>query len=359
MKTFSTLLLSTLKLGAAGALIAAVAFAFAVYHPDGSVGEADADIFWLGPASLQDSKQQKFIDFLDDQGFSEPQPYSYNGNTLFFSHNQTTDAPRDAAAKLQRSLVQSGINQHAYHRPPDPTIIQNFNDHHDPINDREREQIAYSAMGATDFFSGGLVPVKDTGTHIAFNGVELLTQEKGATDLHETLMAIWGSETQQLTGIFNNFRSIEIFQPEGSSTTHKIAVFGDGDVEFENFAPGGGSYGGIAPQLEDIPPCPGCERNNEFAGLQSQADYATATYNTRASAPDVVEFYRRAMPLRGWERAMSLDIVQSIRQSNGLSWDDPDSHSDMLTYTRAGQTVHIHIEPASGPGTMVNIFSGQ
>ena len=359
MKPFIHLLTSLVKLAIAGATIAAIAFAVAIYYPDGSVGQADADVFWLGPASLQDSKQQRFVDFLDDQGFSEPQPYSYNGNTLFFSHQQTDDSPRDAVSQLQKALVEADINQYSYPRPPDPSVLQNHdpNDTHIPVEDQQR--VAYSAMGASDFFSGGLVPTKDTGDHIALTGVELLTQEKGATDLHETLMSIWNADTDNPTSLFNNFRSMEVFRPQGSSTTQMIAIFGDGDVDFHKFAPGGGAYSATAPQLRDIPPCPGCERNNEFAGLQDQADYATVTYNTRSSMSDVVAFYERAMPIRGWNRALGLDIVHAIRASNNPGFDDPVLGVDMLTYSRAGQTVHIHIEPASGPGTLVNIFSGQ
>ena len=357
MKLSMKLFWNGLKLAGCGAIIASVAFAFAVYYPDGSVGQAEADIFWLGPASLQDSKQKQFVDFLDDQGFSDPQPYSYNGNTLYFSHSQTTDSPGNASRQLQRALVESGINQHTYPRPPDPTVVQDVDPNSADLSQEQREQVAYSAMGATDFFSGGLVPVIDTPDHITMTGVELLTQEKGATDLADILVSIWGAEIEHPSTLFNNFRTIEIFQPQGSSTTQQIAIFGDGDVDFNSFAPGGGLYDRVAPQLNDVPPCSGCERNTEFAGLESQSDYAMTTYNTRESVADVLRFYDRAMPMRGWQASTGLQLVQAMRSNAPRSYDAPDQYADMRTFARGNSTVHIHVEPASGPGTLVNIFS--
>lgn len=338
------------KITLCGAIIAAIGFAFVILTPQGEIDEADADIFWFGPGSLQDSKHERFVDMLDDQGFSEPQPYEWNGNMVYFSHGQTSESPREVSSRLQEALVREGINDRSYPIPADPNVFQ------DPS--ASRLQLAYSALAMEEYFSGGMVPIIDTGDYVALNGLEAAVEGGNVQHLGELRELMWSAPTVDAAMLFNNIRYVEAFRPRGSRTTHKIAIFGDENMDLRQFQPGGGGFNVHRSAEDAVPACPGCQRVSQFSGLESQAGSEIETYDSPDTTDGVISFYHRALLARGWRVSETMQEVQQMRAMHGPY--RPDEHyGEMVAFERGEDTVHIHAYPADGAGTSVNIFRGR
>ena len=351
MRRFSTLAWNGLKIALCGAVIAAIAVTFVVFGPQGEVEDAEADIFWFGPSSLQDSKHQRFVDLLDDQGFSEPQPYDWNGNILFFSHGETTESPRQVAARMQEAFLRDGINDRIFPVPPDPTALGD-----ESATAAER---AYAALAAEEFFTGGMIPIVDTGDHVAFTSVEVAAKGGNLDNLDE-MFVILGLLPQHLgiSSIFNNMRYVEIFRPEGSRKTQKIAVFGDEKVNFNRFQPG---TGGAMPHRgadDTVPSCPGCERTSRFSGMESQDGFEMQSFDSPDTVDGVLAFYTRAMLVRGWELSSGADVTRFLDHFYPPSVME-ERTGDVAVFARGSEVVHVHAYPAARGGAQVNVFQGK
>ena len=348
MKWLPSMLWNGAKIAACGAIIAAIAMGFVILTPQGDVDRADADIFWTGPSSLQTSKQDLFIDLLDDQGFSEPQPYDWNDNIVYFSHGQTDESPRQAAARLQEAFLREGINDNVFPVAPDPSAMA---DETATVDEK-----AYATLAAEEFFSGGMIPVVDTGDHVAFTSVEVAADGGNIDNLDELQWIL--AELPEHVGapsIFNNIRYVEVFRAEGQSQTQKIAVFGDEKVNLNLFQPGTGGVGRQVDSDDRVPACIGCERNSRLSGMEDQSGFEMQSFNSPDTVDGVLAFYRRAMLTRGWEMSSSADILGMV---SGLQEMTQDREGDAAIFVRGNRIVHIHAYPADRGGTHVNIFQG-
>ena len=353
---WKSVLKNGVKLAVCGTVVAAIGFAFIVLTPDGSVEEADADLFWTSPGDFS-TNQEKFIDVLEDQGFSEPEPYEWNDNIVYFSHGETDEAPREVSERVQRALVDVGLNEQMYPVPPNPNSIE-----HAYENDRpDKEQIVYASIAAQDFVDGGMIPMIDTGDKVALSGIDTALQHGEIQDKYDlddlpafmAMMSSYGGD--DMADLIENVRYVEAFRPHGSSRTQKVAMFGEEDLNLRNFTPGGGSAD-VGDDL--IPACPGCERNTNFAGAESQQQYRMQSYNTSHAAESVVDFYRRAMVERGWELSTGIGLVEQFRADRAPS-DADDMYGEMLTFVHdSGDIAQIHVYEGDNRQTQVNVFRG-
>ena len=350
MDSLKNLVWNGAKLAGCGAVIAGIAFGFAVINTEGGIGQADADVFWTGPVSVGETNQDKFLRVLQREGFSEPQAYDWNGNTMYFAHGQTSEAPRQVSMRLQERMVREGLNKHVYPAAPDAMVFED--------EQASPTEVAYATMAMEDFFTGGLIPTTDTGEHIVLNGVELATDKPMDIDGQRMMKMFMSYDGDDFADMFNNVRYIEAFRPEGSAKTHKIAIFGDGETKLSLFQPGAGSQIDT-PRGEEglIPACPGCERNTRFSGKEGQSDYEMYTYNSPDSVENVMAFYRQALMVRGWQPSTGLAVVQQLRARIAPP-EAADRKGRMEVYERNGRTIHIHVYAAKDVGSHVNIFTG-
>lgn len=337
------------KIAFCGAIIAAIGLGFIVLTPQGEVEEADADIFWFGPGSLQDSKHERFVSMLDDEGFSEPQPYEWNGNIVYFSQGQTSESPRQASLRIQEALQREEINNRVYPVAPSPTAFE------DPSADPAQK--AYSALAMDEYFSGGMIPVIDTGDHVALNGVEAAVKGGNVDHLDQFKLLRNNAPVSDQSALFNNIRYVEFFRPQGSRTTQKIAIFGDENMDLRQFQPGGGGFNAHRGAEESVPACPGCERITQFSGMESQAGNEIETYDSPDTVDGVIDFYHRALSVRGWEASTGMEKVQALRAKTMPQYADG-REGEMAAFIRGNETVQIHAYPAQGPGSSVSVVRG-
>lgn len=358
MESHSNTVTAVAKIAGCTAVITGIAFAFVVLGPEGAVERVGADIFWGG--GIEDNTHEQFLEVLQQEGFSDPQPYDYNGNIMYFAQGETTEAPRDAARRLQEALVREGVNDQVYPVPARPDVADGvlMEQVSDPDEIDERE-VAYSTIAGMEYFSGGLIPIIDTGDKVAMSGVDVtvsdeLQNEYDLNDFPALMAELQARSGTDATEIIDNIRYIEVFRPERSATTQKVAIFGDGDIDLSNFAPGAGS---APPGGEVIPPCPDCRRNTSFAGLQDQSDYQMQTYNSPSAPGTVMAFYERTLAERGWQMSTGAALAQQIRGTTAPAG-AADNLGETNTFVRDGHTVQIQVYNAGGE-THVNVFHGQ
>lgn len=357
MKQLQPILVTGAKLAVCGAVIAAIAFAFVVLTPAGEVDSAGADVFWIGPGA-EKSNQQRFVEMLQEEEFSEPQPYDYNGNTVYFARGQTRETPGEVAERVQQALVRKGLNERVYPVVADPTAIATA------IDDEQidRGELTYSTLAGQEFLTGGMIPIVDTGDYVALSGIETtigdgwLQQEYDLEELPALIAQMQSYPGGDLADMVDNIRYIEAFRPRGSSTTRKVAVFGDGDLQMRNFAPAAG--GQQQRNEQSVPACPGCSRNTSFSGMGSQEDYQMQSYDSPASPDGVIDFYERAMAERGWEKSTGAGLVDRMRARRAPAGAD-DTTGLMRTFVRGGDMVQIHAYRGGDGTTHVNVFRGE
>lgn len=332
-------------------VIVAIAFAFVVLGPRGEVEEAEADLTWLGGSALKKSKQDRFITVLQKEGFSRPQPYDWNGNTIYFSHGESSGSPYDVARELQDAFVREGLNDQYYPFPPSATTLDLDS------TDENLEEVAYATMATLDYFKGAMIPTKQTADHIAFNGVDVATDKEDLSSEELLEMFLTYPESEDMSGFIKNFRYIEIFRPQGSSRTEKIAIFGDGDFKLANHQPGGGPPGaGRGFEEELIPACPGCQRNSRISGLESQENFSIHTFNSTDNVENVLTFYRRVLLRRGWEPVEYIADLHRV-QAEATMEGREEMTGTIEAYSKDNRMVFVHAYAEGPRETHVNIFT--
>lgn len=341
-----------IKIAVCGAVICALAMGFVVLTPDGEVESADADIFWTGSSLLQDSKQDRFVDLLDDQGFSEPRAYDWNGNVVYFAQGQSTDSPRQVAAQLQEAFLRQGINDNALPLPPDPEALGD--------ESADAAEKAYAVLAMQEFFSGGMMPVVDTGDQVAFTSVEVAAEGGNVETLDELLMLQQALHERGYgnSALFKNFRYVEAFRPQNSRKTQKIAIFGDENTNFMNFLPGAGGEVDHRSKEDVVPACPGCDRVSRLSGLESEEAFEMASYNSPDTVGGVLDFYQRALLVRGWEVSSGVDVVDNVAGLQ-MPYNPNATGGDMKVFRRGNHAVHVHAYRGDRGSTHVNVFRGK
>lgn len=343
-------LINSAKVLLSVAVIVAIGFSFVILAPQGVVEEAEADVFWVGPGIGERSNQQKFLKVLEREGFSKPQPYDWNGNIIYFSHGEARGNPRTEAQKLQQAFVDEQLNEQHYPFPPSPDALEEG-------TSATPEETAYATMATMDYFRGAMIPVSYTEDQVAFNGVDLASDKEKLDGAELMEMFLTFPEDRDGSELIQNFRYVELFRPEGASTTQKIAIFGDGDFKLENHQPGGGAHGtGRSLEEETIPVCPGCQRNSRFSGLESQENYAIYTFNSPDGMDNIIRFYQQALLRRGWRPADLLENTQAL-QAELMPTDADELMGEMRAFLKGEQMLFLHIYPGQEKGTYVNIFT--
>ena len=335
------------KLAFCGAVIAGIGALVLVTSPEGGVNEAEADLFWL--TNHHRTGQEKFVDALDAVGLGNARAYDWNGNTVYFAFKETTDSPLEVSIQIQAEMVRAGLNQQIHTYAADPFSVV------EPESPPEVK--AHFLEAALDFFNGGLVPVEETDDYVALNGAELHEKVETLEDLILLSTRIGGDEGAVQRGV-KATRFVEAFRTEGHPMTQVVAVYSQDNVDLTKFQPNGDGVRFLGEVREDIPACPGCTRSSRIAGTGEESDYLVLTFETTAGQRAVLDFYRRALPPRGWE-PMPSAMLSEMMVDDGTIFDS-DIEGEMAVYMRDGLMLSVHVyDSDEGHGTAVSIFQSR
>lgn len=322
-------------------ILVALAVVVAVGLLLGGVGglplpRAVATIFDLHSARAPLDAQATFARTLRQLNHDEPQRFSLNGNTIFFSvrHVQQT-TPQRLLEEYQEAFMLAGLNDRQFLSV-------------DPAEAHAR------------FFTGirgGVVPHSITDRHITMGGV--LVRNEPGTD-QELFREVFrgGDESDLLRG----HRWVEIFKEDQSPWTTVIASWSDG-ATFD--------YREMVPELRRrssqhvdalLPRCPRCILVHDFQDTgRPDSGHLTAVLSSDLSIDQLRDFYHRVLPAEGWEIDEKGELLEKLRrQSAHTELEATFATGRRLAFRRGGQELRLEVlELAGGERAVHATFLGQ
>lgn len=292
MGSLKQMLFLTGKLALAGAIICAIGWVVAVYQPDGTVRESEADILDLSVLEL--SEGARFARGLDKLGHDEPQTFDINGNVVNFSVNYSSKRPLQLAKEYQEEFVYQGLNKKVWE--PGTTFG----------SDPEMQEAA---------MTGGIVPLHVTDNEAVLGGVT----PAGDVDSADELSRLIGSDDPDERKIFTGHRVIKMMWDAKKLRSTVTATWGDEDFDYRKM------LGHVVPSNDkkkartglsvdtEVPACPGCSRINRVRDLDPSRQYSSNIFTGTHSEAKTLDFYRRAMTSRGWRETDSSRTFNAAR----------------------------------------------
>lgn len=315
-------------------IVAGMALGFSWYGQGGDFfGDAGADI--VTSSFAPKTKQAKFVDSLQEYGFSQPRMYDYDGNTVFFSTKTTRKSPSIAAREMQEIFHKNGVNDRVYNGIPQFYL--------DPEDKDDPEAFEKAMGGYEHLMSGQMVPVKWERNSVAMGGLEM----EGNPDSLEVLEAF--TKGRNILEGVKRVRYVDAFRSEPTEKTSMTATWSDGDLDFDKFA------SNSRPD-RTVPACPGCDRIRRFGGSGEESPYVENVFATNHPPEKMRKFYREALKARGWELSEASALL-SVMEEMGFKESDRGKRFD--AYARAGVFLHVltYVDPASGQ-TRVHVMRG-
>ena len=295
-------LVGVLKIGFAGAIICAFAFALVIFDsPSGEVSEAEADI-WAFFAS-ETTKHEDFVRTLQEEGMSPPREYDYHGNRVFFSYDTTRERPRQVMNRFEQAFKRNGVNKYVHGTAREPIH---------PTHVKDEDTLAQGWVGLSEIWTGGMVPVEVTRNRMAMVGLET---PQGAETLDEVLVET-GAGKIAVEDMVGAVRVLEANRDERSGQTTITAVWSDENLDLRKFRPDPRtrSEGGAHPIEFQIPTCPRCVRVSRLSGTEQEAGYHTILYRSQSSINEVLRFYENRMQDYGWRSDDSMRGLVALQQ---------------------------------------------
>lgn len=296
---------NVLKVAAAGATIAVVAFAVATLGPRAEVAETRADV--VDFAFFDTTPSARFVRALEHLGHEPPRAYLMGEETVYFSARSTTRTPAELVEEYQRTFVEQGVNARVHLEPTAP-----FSD--DARDMLRGEVLTFSANDALMSMGGGVIAgLPETASELSH------ALEKHRTD--------------DFADVFRGFRTVRAERADGLTVV--TAVWSDDDFDIREALSAG------SPSL-DVPACPGCVAMPGFQTLANDVDRTIHHFESPQSTADVQQFYQRALAGRGWVETTSSRHVASDRRE----------------YSRANDRLVI-LTGSQAHGTSVSVIQGR
>lgn len=333
-----------LKIGGAGATIAAIAALFVISGPDGEVKPSQADIADFGLNLKPRTNTERFVGALERLGHEAPRPYSYNGQRLYFSTGTSRKRPYEAMLDYQQELVNQGVNERIYR----PTIAP------DPKNPTEDQALQlrdqYGAM-----LTGQLTPLradaegfvlqgalmKDRITTIAALERQTEAQVQASDELPEFAPDHYIRAHRYIEGNWN----------EALQKTVVTATWSDEDnFEISKLFKDGNRLPARA--SVDMPACAGCTVLSNFSSESATEPYANQIVETKQSPRDAMSFYDRLMQQRGWGEDPSSAFARKLVEGHTIHSASPERVRELV---RGDQRLIITGQH-DGDGTTLSTF---
>ncbi len=286
MRSLKSMLWVGAKLALSGALICAIAWVVAVYQPDGTVQDSQADILDLNFIHLSNSA--RFARGLQQLGHDRPQTFSINGNIVNFSVNHSRKRPLQLMKEYQEEFVHQGLQDTVWTADKAK---------------QDGDKMMQEAM------TGGVVPLNVSDDYVAMGGV---LPKNDATDA-QGLVDLARSRPKPPT-IFKGHHWVEMFWDKYRRQTTVTASWSDEHFDYEKMFPGVAAKEGKDIDVDlDIPACPGCNRVSRVRDLNPMRTYSSNTYASTKHLDDTLDFYRRAMHRRGWTETESSQTFATLQ----------------------------------------------
>jgi hypothetical protein len=290
MGSLKTTLFLTGKLALAGAAICAIAWSFAVYQPDATVRESQADILDLSFIEL--SEGARFAKGLDKLGHDQPQTFDINGNVVNFSVNYSSKRPMQLAKEYQEEFVYQGLNDEVWE--PGSTFHAN-------------PDMQLEAM------TGGIVPLQVSDNQAVLGGVS----PAGDATTMEGLKRLNDSDDPDKQRVFTGHRVIRMLWDPQSLRSTVTATWGNDEFDYRKMmgSPDTSKQNtrdGLSVDTE-VPACPSCSRVSRVRDLDSSREYSNNIFSGTHSKAKTIDFYRQAMPNRGWAETVSSRTFNATR----------------------------------------------
>jgi hypothetical protein len=323
-KLNSTLIVSA-KLAVAGTVICAIAWGFAVYQPDGTIKESQADILDLNFVEL--SSAARFGRGLEQLGHDEPQSFSINGNVMHFSVNHTRERPYELMRKYQEEFIHQDLNEKIW----DSQTAKGHTD-----------EMMYDAM------TGSIVPLIVESEYVAMGGVTPANDARNDTEL----MGLALSQPETPGDVFKGHKWIEMFWDKYRRKTTVTASWSDENFDY-------GKAAGISENKDidvdtEVPSCPGCSRLTRVRDLDPSRDYSSNVYATPKPQAETIDFYRTALRRRGWEETDSSRTLSTIQPYVKYTGDQ----ATLLQMTRNNEFLTVLGFPDENGDTTVHTVMG-
>lgn len=289
MKSINSMLAVSAKFGLAAATIGAIAWAFVVYQPDGSVSSSQADILDLSFIRLSESA--RFASGLKKLGHDQPQTFSINDNIVSFSTNESRKRPIELVRDYQDEFVHQGLNRRIW--GPGDTFGS------------QPEMFLDAA-------SGGIVPINVSETDAALGGM----LSAGGAKTAEQLAALYNNDDPKLARIFTGYRAIQMQWDPERRRTQVTATWADDKFDYANM---------LALEKEPerkapVPTCPECSVVSRISNLDSSKGYTSRIFTGDRSQAELMSFYRRTLPAQGWaetEASVTFNLLRPYIEFEG------------------------------------------
>ncbi|RAL25013.1 hypothetical protein DL240_02025 [Lujinxingia litoralis] len=321
------------KTAAAGAMIAALAWAVGVFDIDGSVQDSHADLLDLRPLSTIDPVES-FARELAELGHPEPRTYELNGNTIYFSVRKTDAPPLQVLQTYQRQFKKARLNDQIY------------------LNLQQDQSEARMITALT----GGLVPHSVEPNHVTMGGLITRGRARNADDIRRDFV-----NAPDPNLLFRGHRWIEAFREPHHEQTTVIASWSDDAFLYGRMLPTEMRVGYGAGADDVVPACPGCVRLNrmrDLSGDKHQFLFEGNVYTTNHSPEQIIDFYQRALTARGWTAHENNNVFYDVqiavdfegRQTDVLAFKRDDRFIKLVIYRQEGKTyVHSSMTPEAEP----------
>lgn len=327
MGSLKKTLLLTGKLALAGTIICGIAWTFAVYQPDGTVRQSQADILDLNLIEL--SETARFARGLDELGHDEPQTFDINGNVVNFSVNYSSKRPMQLAKEYQEEFVYQGLNDKVWE--PGSTFQSHPGMHR-------------AAM------TGDIVPLKVTDTEAVLGGVT----PAGEVNNDEDLMNLVSSDDYEEKKIFTGHRVIKMLWDPAKLRSTVTATWGDEEFDYRKMIgaadPSKEKTGSGLSVDRDVPSCPGCSRINRVRDLDPSRDYSSNIFAGTRRQDETLDFYRRAMASRGWRETDASRTFSTAKPYIQFEGDE----ASMVEFAKNGRFLMVMGFPGPNGETLIH-----
>lgn len=310
-----------LKLGACGATIAAIAFAFVTLSPEGEVAPSEADVvdFVFGPKD----RTEVYRDALARMGHTKPEPYDLNGNVVYFSSAFAKGSPRQLMEEYQRVLRDEGFNRKAY----------------GPMDNTEEGHMEL----VEGMVLGDMVPILVEDDHVIMAGGTI----KGDPRSPEELEALGMPQTpEEMRDRLDGHKWLEIMRHEEFDDSSMVISTWADDFNVKKMIPGNREPDQNVDT--EIPACPGCTRLMKFDSLGTDKLHKQTVYSNASSVEGASGFYVEALRQRGWELTETSDMYEKVRDQVLYEGDD----AALLQFTKNDRFLTILAYPDDGGATV-------
>ena len=296
--------------------------------PAEPVKQAEADIALLDFVAPE-TKHERFIHTLVEEGMEEPRSYDWNGNKFFFTMTKTEEKPLEVMRRFQRAFVRNGVNKKAHMtrspRSTTPSRLHRLKQASEAQRRRSAHIYEQNLERLDDFFGGGVVPTQISGDYVAMAGT---TSDERADGGFEFLLEQLRSEAPVEESV-RAMRFMDARYDDKSGMTTVTATWSDEELDIPGLA-GERPMLGASQYDPDIPACIGCERKLRFAGEGAEEAYTSTVFHGDSSPQRTMDFYDHALGSRGWALSPASYMLEGLTR-RGVA---PDQGAMIRSYGR-------------------------